>query len=136
MTISGVFFKRGANLREASGAVSKYMDQGWGPERMTKMAESAAAWAKRNQARLVVTEFGVLRQGIDTGSRLRWLQDVRKALETAGIGWTVWDYADVFGVAQSEGAVSRQADGAIVPRDMERVRRRFEPAALEALGLP
>ena len=136
MTISGVFFKRGANLREASGAVSKYMDQGWGPERMTQMAESAAAWAKRHQARLVVTEFGVLRQGIDTGSRLRWLQDVRTALETAGIGWTVWDYADVFGVAQSEGAVSRQADGAIVPRDMDRVRRRFEPAALEALGLP
>ena len=41
--------------------------------------------------------------------RLRWLADVRAALERHGIGWAMWDYAGGFGVAVREqgGAAAR-----------------------------
>jgi endoglucanase len=81
------------------------------------------------------TEFGVLRVRIDAASRHRWIADVRRALERHAIGWSIWDYADLFGIATASGDVDYLGDGAVTPRDPRDPRRAFDPAAIAALGL-
>ena len=51
------------------------------------------------------------------------MTDVRGALEAQGLGWTLWDYSDIFGIT----------DAAPVPPRGSL--RKIEPAALQALGL-
>ena len=34
--------------------------------------------------------------------RVRWIGDVRTALEMHGIGWTLWDYAGGFGLVTKQ----------------------------------
>jgi hypothetical protein len=50
--------------------------------------------------------------------RIRWVADVRTALEMYGIGWTMWDYSGDFGL------VTKQAERIVV-----------DEAVVAALGL-
>lgn len=68
---------------------------------------------------LTCNEFGVYRAYTPAPDRLRWLADVRAALERHRIGWTMWDYAGDFGVA-----VREKGGGA-----------RLDPETAAALGL-
>jgi endoglucanase len=49
---------------------------------------------------------------------VRWIADVRTALEVHGIGWTMWDYAGDFGL------VTKQTERIVV-----------DEAVVAALGL-
>ena len=53
-------------------------------------------------------EFGVYRRVAPATDRVRWIADVRTALQMHGIGWTMWDYAGGFGL------VTKQAGQIIV----------------------
>jgi hypothetical protein len=64
---------------------------------------SAAAWARRRGVALTCNEFGVYRAYAPADARLRWIADVRAALERHRIGWAMWDYAGGFGVAVRKG---------------------------------
>jgi hypothetical protein len=57
----------------------------------------AIAWAQKNHAPVIVTEFGVLSTA-GTPTRAAWLRDVRTALEQAGMGWSLWEYNGGFGL--------------------------------------
>lgn len=133
---------RGAmEVREEPGreravrVLGDYIQRQWGAARIEEEIGEIAAWANRNRVRVICTEFGVIRTRVDAESRSNWLKDARTALERHGIPWTVWDYADVFGVAVATGDVRRLKDGAVAPRDKSGPRRRFDEAALDALGL-
>jgi len=78
----------------------------------------AADWAGKHGVRLTCNEFGVYRKVAAPEARLRWIRDVRTALEKRHIGWAMWDYAGGFSV--------------VVEKDG---RRAPDPATLEALGL-
>ncbi|MEF7613758.1 cellulase family glycosylhydrolase [Aquincola sp. MAHUQ-54] len=108
--------------RRAHRELQAYRDERWGPERIAGEFTAVAAWARRHGVTVVCNEFGVVRAGVAPAARYRWIGDVRQALEQAGFGWTVWDYADIFGIAVDTGG----ADG---------LPRRLEPAARVALGL-
>lgn len=123
-----------ANRAIAWAAVTQYLWQDWGPRRIQQEIAQAATWATAHSITLICTEFGALRQGPDILSRQRWLADTRAALESAKIAWTIWDYADMFGIATATGGVL-QADRAIVPNDPERPDREFDRKVLQALGL-
>ncbi len=43
-------------------------------------------------------EFGVYRKVAQVPDRLRWIGDVRRSLESLGIGWSMWDYETDFGL--------------------------------------
>ncbi len=58
----------------------------------------AARWAAEHHVSLVATEFGVYNSVAPPASRVAWLRDVRRALETRSIGWTVWEYRGGFGI--------------------------------------
>lgn len=98
--------------------VAGYIAADWGPERVAARIESARAWGERHGVRLLCTEFGAIDGRLDPASRQRWLSDVRRALEAAGIGWTVWDFGADF-------AISKGLPG----------RRRIEPGILMALEM-
>ena len=113
-------------LREhprAANELANYVNGGWGAERLRAEMDRAGAWARQHGVRLVCNEFGVIRQHVDEASRYRWLADVRQALQANGIGWTVWDYTDIFGITAQSAQLGQVG------------RRTLDGPAAAALGL-
>jgi len=125
----------GANAQLANDAVKRYVAEKWNAQRMVQEIAKATAWAQRYRVKLVCTEFGTLRHSLDAISRNLWLRDVRVAMANAGIGWSVWDYADFFGIATATGSTSTTADGVVIPRDPLNPARQFDAGNVAALGL-
>jgi hypothetical protein len=94
----------GAVERESARAALKdYGAERWDAARVEREVARAAAWGRRHGVALVCNEFGVYRAYAPAAARLRWIRDVRAALERRRIGWAMWDYAGGFGVAVREG---------------------------------
>jgi hypothetical protein len=128
----------GATERKAMREVETYVNERWNIDRITEDLAPVAQWAKANNVRVTVLEFGVLRDHIDSASRYRWIEDVRKAMENLGIPWALWDYTDGFGIMKLAGKTLKDADGTIRfenPYAPEN-RRIVEPEAIKAMGLP
>jgi hypothetical protein len=125
----------GPEAEAAAGLVRAYRGTPWNAAQIDRVVAELAAWSRLSGIPLVCTEFGVLRLKLDADSRFAWLTDARAALERYGIPWSVWDYADVFGIATATGRVERWRDGAIVPADRNAPARAFDAPALTALGL-
>jgi endoglucanase len=103
----------------ARGALKEYGDERWDAARVEREVAKAADWARSHNVALTCNEFGVYRAYSPADSRLRWIADVRAALERHRIGWAMWDYAGGFGVAvRDKGA-----------------RAELDPATAAALGL-
>jgi endoglucanase len=107
----------------AAREMADYLEADWGPARIRADMDAAGQWARQQGVRLLCTEFGAIRANVDVPSRYRWMQDVRTALEANRIGWTVWDYTDIFGLT----AQSAQAG--------QVGQRQLESEAVRALGL-
>jgi len=130
-----VAIRPGPETAKAQALVRAYAAAPWDAATLDRLVAEIAAWSRANGVPVVVTEFGVLRLKVPPESRRAWLSDARAALERHGIPWTVWDYADVFGIATAVGPVELWRDGAVVPADPKAIRRAFDPDALAALGL-
>jgi hypothetical protein len=86
----------------AAQEMTDHLQAGWGAERLRADMAAAGAWARQHGVRVLCNEFGCIRAHVDEASRYRWVRDMRLALESQGIGWTLWDYTDIFGItAQS-----------------------------------
>ncbi|MEO9190091.1 MAG: cellulase family glycosylhydrolase [Acetobacteraceae bacterium] len=70
--------------------------QRWNVPAIEARIARAAAWAARNHAVVLATEFGASAR-LNAGARLAWIEAVRMACERAGIGWALWGYDDVMG---------------------------------------
>lgn len=90
----------------ARGALREYGEQRWDAARVEREIALAAEWARRRGVALTCNEFGVYRRYTPAESRLRWIADVRAALEKHGIGWAMWDYAGSFAVAPMKDGVA------------------------------
>lgn len=90
-----------AESAEAREGLIRYRDGAWNGGKMTAWIRQAAAWGQHHQAPLTCNEFGVYRAKSLPEHRLAWLNDVRTALESYGIGWTMWDYAGGFSVVNT-----------------------------------
>ena len=107
----------------AAQDIATYLKEDWGPLRIQSDIAAAGEFAKRHGVRALCNEFGAIRANVDVASRYRWMTDVRSALELNGLGWTLWDYTDNFGIT-SESAQLNKAG-----------KRTLEPEAVHALGL-
>lgn len=87
----------------ARAALKDYGRERWDASRVEREIALAAVWARRHGVALTCNEFGVYRAYAPAAARLRWIADVRAALERHRIGWAMWDYAGGFGVAVREG---------------------------------
>lgn len=127
----------GANPDKALREVNAYVDENWTADSISAYLAPAAQWAKVNKVRVLVLEFGVLRNHIDAASRMRWITDVRQVLDNLGLGWAYWDYTDQFGIMKLVGKTAIDPDGAVKfenPEDPANARV-AEPDAVQALGL-
>jgi len=76
---------------------------------------SAAEWARRFSVPLWAGEFGAYPPHAPRLDRLRWLYDVRTALQHHGIGWAVWSYDESLGLDRTidqAGAIRLDSDSA------------------------
>jgi len=108
----------GVENQAALAALRQYGDERWDAARVEREIAPAVAWARRRGVPLMCNEFGAYRRFTPPEARLRWIEDVRRALERQGVGWTMWDYAGSF-------AVVIKKDGRATP----------DPRTLAALGL-
>ncbi|MFO1242194.1 MAG: cellulase family glycosylhydrolase [Rickettsiales bacterium] len=122
---------------QARNELQDYKDENWDAGHIASRIRTASEWARNHgNVRLICTEYGVLRNHIDADSRYRWIQDARVAMESNNIAWSLWDYADLFGIVTLYGATSTdRVDGSVRLLDAEKSSRTIEPAAMQALGL-
>src|SRR5262249_60160923 len=78
--------------------VTRYGHEQWSGARIRAEIEQIAAWAKKRDVRVMCNEFGVYRRVATASDRMRWIADVRTALEIHGIGWALVGYAGDFGL--------------------------------------
>ncbi len=105
---------------QATGDLERfYCAQRWSAAAIADRIAKAADWAHRNDAVLIAGEFGATAR-LNRAARLAWLNAVRRACEAQEIGWALWGYDDVMGLA--------------VPRPPGS-RPRLDAGVLRALGL-
>ena len=117
-------------------AIRDYEAQDWGYARILKDMQRVATWASAHQVSVICNEFGIARFAVSQKTRAAWLHDVSDALESLHMGWTVWDYADVFGISALTKDQRLTADGVEVPMDDKPPHRQFIEANLLALIKP
>ena len=106
-------------LKEVPDATSRYalerywLDH-WDGHRIRLLIDEAAGWAHEYKVPLICNEFGAFREHTDAASRMNWIRDVRTALESDGIGWTMWDYRGGFGVVFKEDGKPAKVDEKVV----------------------
>ena len=119
---------------EVKKEVRDYTMANWDAGHIAARIKMAADWAQSNHRRVICTEFGVARRVVDPASRYQWIADTRKALEANGIGWTLWDYTDLFGITRLTGDTIREpGDGLVHLVDPNTGTRDIEPEAIKAL---
>jgi endoglucanase len=114
-------------------AILDYEAQNWGYARVLKDIQRVATWAAAHQVPVICNEFGIARIAIEQKTRAAWLHDVSTALESQQMGWTVWDYADVFGISTLTKDQRLTADGVEVPMNGQPPHRQFIEEDLIAL---
>lgn len=70
---------------------NRLIDEKFIDEKFDKLGD----WAKRNNAQVLVTEFGVIN---DAPSTERFIRAIKDASERNNFGWTIWDYKGDFAV--------------------------------------
>jgi endoglucanase len=83
-------------------AIVRYGLDRWDAARIDAEIGIVAEWGKRWHVPVTCNEFGVYRATVAPEDRLRWIHDVRTALEKYGMGWTMWDYAGGFSVVVNQ----------------------------------
>lgn len=96
-----------------------YCALGWDVPHITTVIERAATWGRQHHVQLLAGEFGAS-AALNPAARMAWLKTARDAFESSGVGWALWGYDDVMGLA-----VSRPPG----------VRPGLDPAVLTALGM-
>ena len=91
----------------------------WDTASVRRRIGEAGAWARRNNATVLLGEFGASVR-LNAPARLAWLAAVRRAAEQEGMGWALWGYDDGMGLD--------------VPRPPGR-RPILDGAVLQALGV-
>ncbi len=70
----------------------------WEDWRIDERIRLAHNWAQQHGVRIMANEFGVMPTA-PYDSRLRWFRATVSAFERYGVGWTLWGYDDLFGLA-------------------------------------
>jgi hypothetical protein len=84
--------------RQTRDLMRYYCSLRWDEARVGQRIAAAAAWARRHDAVLLAGEFGAT-VALNPAARLRWLRAVREGFGANGIGWALWGYDDVMGLA-------------------------------------
>jgi hypothetical protein len=99
--------EQGTVLAAAAPAIGQYFADDWGQPQMEKRLNEALDWAKAHgipSGRLFMGEFGAMlmtpdgRSGAFDADRLRYIAALRTLAEKAGMAWSIWEYANPYGM--------------------------------------
>jgi endoglucanase len=84
----------------AAGMLKAYGEQRWNRDKIAARIGLLRDWNQRHGGglRIWCAEFGCYQRTIDPEDRYRYLQDVREAFESHGIGWAYWSYNETLTV--------------------------------------
>ncbi len=71
-------------------------------EKVIEDFQALSAWARKNDVKVLLSEFGVINHA-DDESKARWASLVRRLCKEHGFGWSVWDYQSDFAVRGVDG---------------------------------
>lgn len=71
----------------ARARVIQYGKEAWNESRVRVWLSRAASWAATYHVPVFCGEFGVYRKVAPPADRIRWIGDMRRTLESLGIGW-------------------------------------------------
>jgi Cellulase (glycosyl hydrolase family 5) len=83
-----------SNIRQG---LLEYGQSGWNKAKILARLEVAKAWAVKNNARLLLGEFGVLQTEAPPQDRVQFMKDVRESAESLGMALAAWDYGPTSG---------------------------------------
>lgn len=72
----------------------RYCSGAWNKDRHQKEIGAMAEWAKKNNVRVWLGEFGAYPDKAEAESIQNYYRDIREIAETNGIGWSAWEYAN------------------------------------------
>lgn len=72
----------------------------WNLDKLKARLQPAADWARANQVPVTCNEFGAYKPNVRVEDRMRYLHDMRTALESFQIGWGMWDYDAGFALVE------------------------------------
>ena len=80
--------------------LTEYGAEQWNREKIAARVRRLADWNQAHGGGLKIwcAEFGCYQRTIDAADRYRYLQDVRDAFESHGIGWAYWSYNETLTV--------------------------------------
>ena len=90
---------------DACARLDDYLAARWDADAYHRFLQPAVAWAREHNLPLTCNEFGVYKVFSPRAARLAWVRDVSTALTSAGIGWTMWDYAGDFSIVTKQGDI-------------------------------
>jgi endoglucanase len=90
------------DAKSGAWAVRDYAKKPWNKDQILREIGLLQAWASTHNVPIWCGEFGVYKEHSPRASRLTWTRDLREALEGAGIGWCMWDYAGGFALTTGE----------------------------------
>ena len=73
---------------------------------ITSHFDSVAEWAKRNNVRILMGEFGAYSKA-PQDSRIRWTDFVAREAERHGFAWSYWEFASGFGAYDPDANIWR-----------------------------
>jgi endoglucanase len=77
-----------------------YCSLHWDAARIDTTIDRAVSWSRQYHVHLLVGEFGASAE-LNQTARTAWLRTVHDAFVARGIGWALWGYDDVMGLAVS-----------------------------------
>ncbi len=98
---------------DAYTTLEDYGNENWNAAKVAGIIANVAAWASTNNVKLLAGEFGVYKAYAPKDDRAELIHDVRTALEANGIGWSMWDYDDSFGLFTRQDPAPPRIDPAI-----------------------
>ena len=83
--------------QELKDALTWYGSQRYNLDTLVSWVKPVANWAKKYNVMVTCNEFGSYKPYSPRKSRLNWINDMRKALETNQVVWAIWEYDEGFG---------------------------------------
>lgn len=99
------------NLDAVRDPIAKYFAEGWGQSQLEARIGAAVDWARAHDiptGRLFMGEFGAMlmppdgTMGAFRADRDRYIAAVRSEAERHGIAWSIWEYANPWGMSVIE----------------------------------
>jgi hypothetical protein len=85
-----------------------YCSLHWDVVQVGQRIDAAADWGRRNHTAVLLGEFGAS-AALNRPARTAWLRAVREACEAHRLGWALWGYDDIMGLAVARPPAARPA---------------------------